>query len=248
MKKWFWGLLTGFFLAFAALFVIGLIGLYLQGRPPKVASNTTLILDLEGDIPEAVPPDIAGQILGEPERITMVSLLQHIEKAAADKRISGILLKTSGLDIGWGKLQQLHHSLEDFQKHGKKLTATLSVAGGREYYLATAANKIYLSPAGVLDVKGMRAEVMFFKDGLAKLGIQADLEHIGKYKNFSDQFTDNHMSDAFREATTSMLDNIYGNFLATVAAARHKSTDEMRTLIEENGPFEPQRAQSSGLV
>src|ERR1700752_1190064 len=94
----------------------------------------------------------------------------------------------------------------------------------------------------------MRAEVMFFKDGLAKLGIQADLEHIGKYKNFSDQFTDNHMSDAFREATTSMLDSIYGNFMQTSAAARHKPVDEMRTTIEETGPFEAKRAQLTGLV
>src|SRR5262249_40987588 len=155
---------------------------------------------------------------------------------------------TSGLDIGWGKLQQLRKALDDFQKHGKKLTAVLSVAGTHEYYLASIANKVYLSPAGILDLKGMRAEVMFFKDGLAKLGIQADLEHIGKYKNFSDQFTDNHMSDAFREATASMLDSIYGNFLQGVAASRHKTVDEVRTVIEETGPFEPPRAQLAGLV
>src|SRR5215471_20770930 len=105
MRKWIWGVVVGFFLAFFLLFAIGWFGLYLQQRPPAVASNTTLILDLEGDIPEQVPPDLAGQLLGEPEQITMTALLQHIEKATADSRITGIVLKASNLGIGWGKLQ-----------------------------------------------------------------------------------------------------------------------------------------------
>ncbi|MBI3934254.1 MAG: signal peptide peptidase SppA [Acidobacteria bacterium] len=248
MKKWLLGVLTGIFLCFFLLFLIVGFGWYLQSRPPAVSSNTTLILELDGNIPEQAPPDIAGQLLGKPEQLTLVPLVRRIEQAAADQRITGMMIKTSSLGIGWAKLQQLRQTLDDFQKSGKKLTAVLELAGTREYYLASVASKVYLSPVGVLDLKGMRAEVMFFKDGLAKLGVQADLEHIGKYKNFSDQFTDNRMSDAFREATTSMLDSIYGNFLETVADARQKPVEEMRTTIEETGPFEAERAQLAGLV
>jgi len=248
MKKWLLGVLSGVFLVFALLMAAGWLGIYLQSRPPQVSANTTLILDLDGDIPEQVPPDLAGQLLGEPEQIMFLALLTDIDKATADSRITGMLLKASNLGIGWGKLQQLRQSLEEFQKHGKKLTAALEVAGTREYFLASAASKVYLSPGGFLNLKGMRAEVMFFKDGLGKLGIQADLEHIGKYKNFSDQFTDNRMSDAFREATTSMLDSIYGNFLEAVADARRQPVEEMRAAIEESGPFDPERAKQAGLV
>lgn len=248
MKKWLLGVLTGIFLCFLFFFLAGLLGYYMQSRPPKVLSNTTLILDLEGDLPEQLPPDLAGQLLGAPQQATFLPLIRDIEKAASDTRISGILLKTSGMSLGWGKLEQLRQSLVDFQKDGKKLTAFLEVAGSREYFLASAASKVSLSPAGILDVKGMRAEVMLFKDGLAKLGIQADLEQIGKYKNFADQFKDDKMSDAFREATTSMLDSIYGHFLETVAVARKKTVEEMRNTIEERGPFDPRQAQAAGLV
>jgi protease IV len=248
MKKWLLGFLTGIFLCFFLLFLLAGFGWYLSSRPPQISSHTTLELTLDGDVSEAAPRDIAGQILGEPQQLTMIPLVRHIEQAAADSRVDGMVLRVSGLGVGWGKLQQLRQTLEDFQKAGKKLTAVLEVAGSREYYLGSVASKVYLSPAGVLDTKGIRAEVMFFKDGLAKIGVQADLEHIGKYKNFSDQFTDNHMSDAFREATTSMLDSIYGNFLQGVATARHKTVDEMRALIEENGPFEATEAQKAGLV
>jgi protease-4 len=247
MKKWFFGLLTGMTLAFALITLAGVLGWYLRQRPPHVEPNTTLVVKIEGDVPEQIPPDISGQLLGEPQRQTLIPLIRNIEKAAADSRITGIVLKPARLTLGWAKLQQLRRSLEEFQSKGKKLTAVLDVAGTREYYLASAADRIYLAPAGILDVKGMRAEVMFFKDGLAKLGIQADMERIGRYKNFPDQFTDSRMSDAFREATTSMLDSIYGNFIQTIAESRGKPADEVRALIE-SGPFEPERAAAAGLV
>ena len=248
MKKWFLGVLTGFFLAFLLLIAAGLSSWYLRERPPDVKANSTLVVEIEGDLPERAPADLPGQLLGRPGQLTLLSVVRNIEKAALDRRITAILLKPRDLQIGWAKLQQLRDALDDFQGHGKKLTAVLDVAESREYYLATAAQDVVLSPAGVLDLKGMRAEVMFFKDGLAKLGVQADLEQIGAYKNFADQFKDNRMSDAFREATTSMLDSIYGNFIQAVATARGKTPDEMRTVIEETGPFEPERAVAAGLV
>ena len=248
MKRWFWGVVTGIFLTFALFLAAGMIAWRFRQRPPEVEANTTLIMDVQDDIPEQRAPDIAGQILGSADRTTFLSLLQDIEKAAADQRITAILLKPANLQMGWGKLQQLRSALEQFQKRGKKVLVLLEVAGSREYFLASVADKIYLSPVGFLNLKGMRAEVMFFKDILGKIGVQADLEHIGRYKNFSDQFTDNHMSDAFREATSSMLDSIYGNFISTVAAARHRSAEGMRNLIEDTGPFEADRALRLGLV
>jgi protease-4 len=248
MKKWFLGLLSGFFLAFLLLIAAGLSSWYLRERPPSVPANSTLVVEIEGDLPERAPADLPGQLLGRPGQLTLLSVVRNIEKAALDRRITAILLKPRGLQLGWAKLQQLRHALDDFREHGKKLTAVLDVAGSREYYLASAAQDIVLSPAGILDVKGMRAEVMFFKDGLAKLGVQADLEQIGAYKNFADQFKDNRMSDAFREATTSMLDSIYNSFIQAAADARGKTFDEMRTVIEETGPFEPERAVAAGLV
>ncbi|HWP86224.1 MAG TPA: signal peptide peptidase SppA [Terriglobia bacterium] len=248
MKNWLLGVLTGIVLCFFLLLFFAGLGWYLQSRVPGVASGTTLILKLSGDLPEQVAPDLSGQLLAERQPITFLSLIQDIERAASDERITGILLKPSRLSMGWGKLEQLRQSLAEFQARGKQLTAALSVAGTPEYFVASAARRVYLSPAGILDVKGMRAEVMLFKDSLAKLGIQADLEQIGKYKNFADQFTQSQMSDAFREATTSLLDSIYGHFLQTVAEARQKPLEEMRALIEQSGPFDAAQAADAGLV
>ena len=248
MKKWFFGLTCGFFLAFILIALAGLYGFMHSERAVRIRDNSTLVLDISGDVPEQVSVDVTGAILGEHEPATMLSLIRGIERAKSDSRITGILLKPDGVRMGWGKLQQLRRSLADFRTSGKKVTSLMTTANSRDYYLATVADKVYLSPGGALDVKGIRAEVMFFKDALAKIGVQADLEQIGAYKNFADVFKDNKMSEEFREATTSMMDDIYGGFLATVAEARKKPVDEMRRTIEQSGPFEPQRAQIAGLV
>ncbi|OFV99890.1 MAG: signal peptide peptidase SppA [Acidobacteria bacterium RIFCSPLOWO2_12_FULL_54_10] len=226
----------------------GILGWYLQDQPPEISDNSLLELKLEGDIPEQVSPDITAQILEGVEPVTFIPLLREIEKAAADTKITGILLKPSGLGLGWAKLQQLRRALELFQSKGKRVVAWMGTGGAKEYYLASVADRIYLSPVGVLDLKGMRAEVMFFKDGLEKIGVDAELERIGEYKNMADQFTENRMTDAFREATTAMLDSVYGNYLNGIGTARKRPVDEMRELIEQSGPFEAERALSAGLV
>ena len=248
MKRWLWGFLAGVMAVFVLFVVVGLLSWHLQQRPPEVSPGTTLVLEIHGDVPEQSPTDALGHLLAPEGPLTFISLLRQVEKAETDPRITTILLKPSQLDMGWAKLQQLRRGLEHFQQRGKTISAILEVAGSREYFLASVASKIYFSPVGFLDLKGMRAEVMFFKDTLAKIGVEADLERIGPYKNFADQFTDNQMSDAFREVTNSLLDSVYGNFLATVAAARHRSADDMRALIEENGPFDAEAALQLGLV
>jgi protease-4 len=224
------------------------IGYYMQQRPPDVAPNTYLVLDVGGELPEQNAPDISGQLLGGGGPATFIPLLRNIEKAGTDSRVTGVLLKPQGIRAGWAKLEELRSALEKFRQQNKKVIAVLGQGGAREYYLATVADEVILSPTGFLDLKGMRAEVSFFKDMLGKVGIQADLEHIGRYKNFSDQFTESQMSDAFREATTSMLDAVYDNLVETVAAARERTAEEIRDRFEQEGPFEADRALEIGLV
>jgi protease IV len=248
MKRWFWGVLTGIFLTMTLFAVVTLLAWRIRGRPPEVRSNSTLVLDLHGELPEQQSPDIPGQLFGSHRAETFLSLIQDIGKASSDARITAILVEPSQLEMGWAQLDELRSALDQFKRGGKRVLSLIGEGGSREYFLSSVADKVYLSPVGFLDLKGMRAEVMFFKDTLGKLGVQADLEHIGRYKNFSDQFTDNRMSDSFREAENAVLDSIYGNFINTIAAARHRPSDEMRILIEETGPFEAERAVRLGIV
>jgi protease-4 len=113
--------------------------------------------------------------------------------------------------------------------------------------MATACSKIYLAPVDLLDLKGVALGTMYFKNTLDKLGVQVDVEHAGKYKDYGDMFTRATMSNETREVLTSMVDDIYGDLVATIAKARGKDAATMRNIID-NGPFLGSQALIAGLV
>jgi protease-4 len=137
--------------------------------------------------------------------------------------------------------------LADFKKSGKPVYAYLQSPGSKEYYLASAADKIYLSPDDMLEVKGFLLEEMYFKNTLDKLGIQFEVDHIGRYKDAGDIFTKTNMSPETREVLNEVLDQIYGDFCTTVGQGRRKSADEMKALID-SGPFQATQAKANGLI
>ena len=112
------------------------------------------------------------------------------------------------------------------------MIAYLRQPGTREYYVAAAADRIYLGPADPVMVKGLRAEMMYFKKTLEKLGVSVEIEHAGKYKDFGDMFTRSDMSPETREVMTSVVDDLYGNLVADIAAGRRKTPEEVRAIID----------------
>ena len=96
-------------------------------------------------------------------------------------------------------------------------------------------------------LKGLRAEMMYFKKTLDKIGVGVDVEHAGKYKDFGDMFTRSDMSPETREVMTSVVDDLYGNLVAKIAEARKKTPQEVLAIIDQ-GPFTAQQAVKAGLV
>ncbi len=96
-------------------------------------------------------------------------------------------------------------------------------------------------------LKGLRAEIMYFKKTLDKIGVTVDVEHAGKYKDFGDMFTRADMSPETREVITALVDDLYGNMVDRIAAARKKTPDQVRAIIDQ-GPFTATQALKAGLV
>ncbi len=247
MAKFLLGVITGIFLFVFLAVMLVVVAASFSGRAPSVADDSTLVLDLSGEIVERNPVNVPSVLFQRGMKPTLKDLHDILQKAAVDRRINAVVLKPSGLGAGWGKTQEIRADLEEFKKSKKPLIAFLQVASTRDYYLSTAADRIYVSPEGILDVKGLRAEAMFFKDTFQKIGVQAEVEHIGKYKSFSEPFTENKMSDAYREVTNSILDTVLDNFLTTVGRARHMTSEELRTALDK-GPFLPDEALQARLV
>jgi len=248
MKKFLLGFVIGIlFVALTAVILVAAAIRFGGSRQPQVVANSALVLQLEGDLPEQSSVDFGIPFLQEQQPPTIAETWRMLRNAAADSRIQAIVLEPRGLSVGWAKLEELRADILNFKKSGKPVYAFLRSGGTKEYYLASAADKIYMAPEDELDVKGLRAELMFVKGTLDKLGVQMEFEHVGKYKDAPDMFTKNESSPETREVINQVLDQFYGDFVNTIAEGRKKAPDAIRALID-NGPFVGKEALNGGLV
>jgi protease-4 len=144
-------------------------------------------------------------------------------------------------------MEELHAELAQFRRSGKPLVALLRTPGTREYYLGTAADRVYMMPEDMLDLKGLRVETAYFKGTLDKVGVHADVVHAGRYKDFGDMFTMTSPTPETREVLNDILDQYYSDLAATIAEGRHKTSDQVRAIIDQ-GPFNGTEALAQGLI
>jgi protease-4 len=247
MGKFLLGLLTGLFLVFLTLVLIFFVAWRFHDRPPDIADNSVLVLRLAGEIPEKPPMEMPAFLGGGQPGLTVTGFWMALRKAAADPHIKAVVLEPEKLSAGWAKMEEMRGDLDGFRKSGKPVYAYLRTPGAREYYLATAADRIYLGGSDLVMLRGMRAELMFFKKTLDKLGVVVEVEHAGKYKDYGDMFTRSDMSAETRDVMNLLVDDLYGNVVAKIAAGRKKTPEEVRSIIDQ-GPFTATQAQKAGLV
>ena len=249
-------ILGSLFLVFVLVVIIGIIFIIsaLRGSEPVVRNNSVLALKVKGDLPDHRDDDpvrklFQGETFLESEGLSLTSLIEQLRKAKVDKRIGAVLLEINLLSpgAGWGKAEELREAIADFRVSGKPIYAYIEIGTNKEYYIATAAERVYVSPPGDLFINGLAADVMFFRGSLDKLGIYPDVYQIGKYKNAPDQFTRKEMTKEHREVVNSILDDIFNRFISVVAEARKKSTDDVRALID-SAPLSAQEAHNAGLI
>ena len=233
------------------LVLVVLIGLAIlvaavRGSSPSVAKNSVLSLRVAGTLPDYVPEDPFRKFLGGPDQ-SLSSLILQFKKAKVDDRIKMIVLDINMSAVGWGKAEEIREAIADFRSSGKPVYAYMELGMNKEYYIASACDKIYVAPPGELFITGLAADVMFFRGSLDKLGIYPDMYQIGKYKSAGDMFTQKEMTDAHREYINSLLDDLFNRYVETIAKARGKSVEEMRALID-NAPYSAAKAKEAGLI
>lgn len=248
MGKFLLGVLVGVIIVVLGLAVLGLVvGKLFSNKQPTVAGNSVLVLTMDGDVPEAAPVDIPIPFIESQAMPTVRDFWAALHQAATDDRIKAVVLQPRGLSIGWGKLEEVREELALFKRSGKPVYALLQSPGSREYYLGSVADKIYVSPDDMVDVKGFAAETVFVKGALDKLGVQVQVDHIGAYKDAGDMFTRTSMTPETREVLNELLDQIYSDFAVKVAQGRHKTPDEVRALVDQ-GPYLASQAKANGMI
>src|SRR4051812_789986 len=236
-------------LGFALLVsMAGFLLLYLAvGREPAVASNSTLVLKVGGDLAEMAPANVVGYLRGA-KAVTVRGIVENLRKAKADARVSSLLLKPTGFESPyWAKVQEIRDAVLDFKKSGKPVYAYVEYGGDREYYLASAADRIFLMPSSPLDLSGVATYQVFLRGTLDKIGAYPDLHHIGDYKTASNQLTEKGYTKAHKEMDEALNRDLFSQFIHGVADGRKKSVADIERLIDE-GPFLPEDALRAGLV
>jgi protease-4 len=204
------------------------------------------VLRVYGPLPDYSPDDPFKKLFGGPDQ-SLTGLVLQFKKAKVDKRIKTILLDVNMSGIGWGKAEEIRDAITDFRSSGKEVYAYIEFGLNKEYYIATAANKIIVPPPGELFINGLAADVMFFRGSLDKLGIYPDIYQIGKYKTAANMFKEKEMTDAHRQFINEFLEDLYQRYINTIAQARNKTPDEVRALID-NAPYNAQQAKDAGLI
>lgn len=231
--------ICGFVLAFIG--IITLAGIMATSSSETVVrSNSVFVLDLEGIVTERYLSSPIDQFLGKQMSTHgLDDILASIRKAETNSNIKGIYLNAGILDCSHASLQEIRNALVNFKKSGKFLIAYSDAYTQGGYYIASAADKIIVNPAGSLSWHGLAAESMFYKDLLEKLGIKMQVFRVGTYKSAVEPFVCTEMSPANREQTQAFVNSIWQRIVADVAESRHISTDTLNSLADRNMDFQP---------
>lgn len=218
--------------------VMSLVGMVASGQATKnVKENSVLVLKLQGDLQEQAQDDVLGQLTGNTfNSLGMDAISSAIKKAKANKDIKGIYLETGILGADVAQLQELRDQLVDFKKSGKWIVAYSDNYTQGCYYLATAADKVYINPEGSINWHGIGSQPMFVKDLLAKFGVKMQVIKVGKYKSATEMFTEEKMSDANREQTQRYIQSLWDNMCKDVSKSRNISVAKLNDLAD-NGVF-----------
>ena len=212
-------------------------------KPAAVKSATAIELALKGSYPEG--PSAAG-LFGDLEP-SLDDLIRRIDQAAEDKDVDVVVLRIGGANLGRGKIHELRTAIGRLRKAGKPVYARLNSAGASQYLVAAACDEIVMPPTGTLIVVGVRAEVTFYKGLFDKLGIQADMIQMGKYKGAAEPYSRTGMSPELRENLEGIVDDYYEDLVSLIAKDRKIEDYRVKTIIDE-GLLTASAARRAGLI
>ncbi len=184
--------------------------------------------------------------------MSLHKLLSAVKKAAKDDRIKGMLLQgsfePSDFGSGYACLKELRESIIDFKKSGKPVYAYLEAPTTRDYYVASAASNIYMNPFGEMEMPGLAVVKTYYYGFLQKYGIDVQVTRVGKYKSAVEPFMLTKMSDADREETQNLINDLWGDFITAVTRSRPITAQAFQQLVDTDGYILPEHALQAHLV
>src|SRR6056297_761787 len=207
-----------------------------QDQPVKIDEHTVLHMKLTNPITDRSNKNLMENFDFESfqpvNQLGLNEILANIKKAKEDANIDGIYLDFTMIPAGMATIEEIRSALIDFKASGKFILSYADTYTQSTYYLASIADKVYLNPEGLLSWTGMRSEIMFFKEALEKIGIEAQIIRHGKFKSAVEPFMYTQMSDENREQVMTYMGSIWNHMLARIAESRNLTVDQLNDLAD----------------
>lgn len=244
--------ILGCLIAFGIMFLMFLLFAALVGNGnDKVAieKNSILELNLSTPIQDYVGNGDADPFAGIFEvNQGLDEILHAIKVAKDDDDIRGISLNNLFVMAGLAQTKAIRDALIDFKENGKFVYAYGDFYLQKEYYLASAADSIFLNPVGAVDFKGLSSEVLFFKELQEKTGVKMEVIRHGKYKSAVEPYLADEMSDANRQQIKELITSLWDDMIDEISIGRKSSRESLNMIADTLGGRTSTYAKSTGLI
>lgn len=219
--------------------IIGAVNSAMKDKPETaVASNSVLYIDMKSRFSEQPSENSLAMLMGENNyNAGLYDVVRSLEKAKTDDKIKGLVLRLNPTPNGWATLQQLREAIIDFKTSGKFVYAYGEVIPQSTYYVATAADSIFLNPVGDIELKGFATVLAFFKGTLDKLELEPEIFYAGKFKSATEPFRATQMSEENREQIREFQQDFWAEF-SKVVAERIKADTSVVNQMAATGAIE----------
>lgn len=209
-------------------------------KPPIVA-----VYSLRGELRDG-PPTFDFSMEMSP-RQNLFRLLQRFRGIEKDDNVKVVVLSFNNVVLGRGQMQEMRQAILSLRAAKKEVCCYLEEAGPTTYLLATAASRICIVPTGDVQLMGMHVEQTYFKNLMDKIGVEADIEHMGAFKGAGEPFTRTGPSEEAKQMTDWLVKDLFEQMIETIAQGRNIPADKVRALIDQ-GPFTAKQALDAKLV
>lgn len=226
-------------------------GLWRQAPWKKIKGKVIIRAKFGGSLPLESAAESVTSLFATKDTLSLQTFNEFTSLCilgAYDPRIKAIFLELSPLACGYAKIDEMIRLLNLFRASGKPVVGYATGAGMKEYYLSRAFDEFYLPPEGQLTLQGFASQSTFVRGALEKIGVEPEVRFIGKYKSFGESLVRKNMSEAQRESTSLILNELSDRWAAKVAASLNKTHDEVTKLWTEVDSLSPYDFKERGFI
>ena len=234
------------------LIFIGIVAASTSQEVPEVKENSVLVAKLNAPIVDRADDNPFSRFMTmnpmADSPMGLNQILKDLKKAKSDENIRGIILQLSAVQAGMATVEEIREGLLDFKKSGKFIYAYADMMTQRTYYLATAADSIFMTPEGMLLFTGLSAEVTFYKKAMEKLGIEMQVIRHGSYKSANEPFMREDLSEENREQIEAYVGAIWDKMVQGISEARDIPVEKLNQYADDIISFETEQLVETGMI